>query len=70
MAANWLYVESTTGTGYTVGFYSDLSENWNEESRWMLKDEAARHVNYLNGGTGLGRVQLEELAQLYAQKIR
>lgn len=37
---------------FTVGFYQPDGA-WNPESDWRTSEEAARRVNYLNGGGGL-----------------
>lgn len=46
--SNYVYIESEPGL-YTVGFY-DPKEEWQPESDWDDKEEAATRVNYLNGG--------------------
>jgi hypothetical protein len=44
----WVYIRSEPGL-WTVGFY-DPQGNWNPESDWGSTEDAARRVNFLNGG--------------------
>ena len=41
---------------YTVGFYKPDGK-WMPESDWSDKEDAAKRVNYLNGGSGEDYVQ-------------
>lgn len=44
----YVYIESESNQ-FAVGFY-DPSGNWHPESNCNTKSEAAKRVNYLNGG--------------------
>lgn len=44
----YVYIESEKGL-WTVGFYKPNSE-WNPESDHDIREEAAKRVNFLNGG--------------------
>lgn len=37
---------------YTVGYYSPEDYEWTPESDWPNREDAARRVSWLNGGTG------------------
>jgi len=45
----WVYIKSEPSL-YTVGFYGPDNE-WQPESDWNTREEAAQRVNYLNGGS-------------------
>lgn len=49
---------------YTVGFFAP-DVNWGSESDWDTPEEAAKRVNYLNGGDA--RISLERAALMIAQ---
>lgn len=53
MNTKWVYIHSeTTPEGkyvYTVGFYG-RAEKWHAESDHTNSEDAARRVNFLNGG--------------------
>jgi hypothetical protein len=44
----WVYLRSEQSL-YTVGFYSPDGE-WNTDSDWGSREEAAERVRWLNGG--------------------
>jgi len=44
----WVYIRSEANL-YTVGFFSP-DGRWQTDSDHQSKDEAAKRVNYLNGG--------------------
>ena len=44
----WVY-RRTESNLWTVGFYTP-SKEWNADSDWPTREEAARRVHYLNGG--------------------
>jgi len=44
----YVYIKSEPGL-YTVGFYRPGGE-WNPESDYNDREEAAKRVNFLNGG--------------------
>lgn len=46
----WVYIQSEPGL-YTVGFYT-LDGQWQPDSDWQTRDDAAKRVHYLNGGVG------------------
>ena len=46
----WVYKRAKNEPLFTVGFYSPNGE-WHTDSDWENKDEAAKRVSYLNGGT-------------------
>lgn len=46
---------------YTVGYYNPAGE-WEPESDHGTTDEAAKRVNYLNGGTGSGFGRFPQLS--------
>lgn len=46
--ATWVYLQSEPGL-YTVGYY-DPTGKWQPDSDWPSREDAARRVNYLNGG--------------------
>jgi hypothetical protein len=48
MSQEYVYIRSEPGL-YTVGFY-DPQGKWHPESDHESKKEAAKRVNYLNGG--------------------
>ena len=45
----WVYIRSELGL-WTVGFYSPNGK-WHPDSDHNNRDDAARRVHYLNGGT-------------------
>ena len=45
-----MYVYTQSGDLYTVGFYSP-TRKWYTESAWSSKENAARRVRWLNGGS-------------------
>jgi len=45
----WVYIRSEPNL-YTVGFYSPSGE-WHTDSDHGDREDAARRVHYLNGGT-------------------
>jgi hypothetical protein len=50
----WVYIcseRSSCHSLYTVGFYNPKGE-WQAESDYGTKEEAAARVHYLNGGKG------------------
>ena len=52
MQTIWVFIHSEHSADhdlYTVGFY-DPSGEWQPESGWNTKEEAATRVHYLNGG--------------------
>jgi len=46
----YVYIQSEPGL-WTVGFYSPSGE-WHPDSDWNVREDAAKRVNYLNGGKG------------------
>lgn len=52
----WVYIETDGGKRYTVGLYEPADSEgrapWNGDSDHNTREEAARRVNYLNGGKG------------------
>lgn len=52
----WVYIETDGGKLYTVGFYGPADSEghapWESDSDHDERQEAARRVNYLNGGNG------------------
>lgn len=46
----YVYVRIASGS-YAVGHYAPDGE-WVEESDWANREDAARRVSWLNGGTG------------------
>lgn len=45
---SWVYIRSESYL-WTVGFYDPKGE-WQSESDWDNKEDAAKRVHYLNGG--------------------
>lgn len=46
----YVYVQSESGPDlFTVGFYTPAG-NWEAESDWFTREEAAARVHFLNGG--------------------
>ena len=46
----WVYIQSEIGPDlFTVGFYTP-SGDWQAESDYTDREQAARRVHYLNGG--------------------
>lgn len=61
----WIYRETESGL-FTVGYFAP-DRSWNTDSDWGSRDEAARRVNFLNGG---GRETSSEVAQAAVRGYR
>jgi len=55
----YVYIQTEKNPSlWTVGFYHN--GNWNPESDWDVREDAAKRVAYLNGGGNKNRPTDEE----------
>lgn len=63
----WVYIQSEPRL-WTVGFY-DPKGNWHPDSDYATREDAAKRVNYLNGGSP-DLLQLCRTARLFALQTK